>query len=348
MACGRKLIAATIFDKLSADTTLLRLVRWALAVTVAAAPLYVVRWHIGPLPTTLLEAMILVTCGLYALQLLRQRSPLPSRTSYEIPIALLLVAGVIGIVVSSDHRGALGIFRAYLVEPVLLYYVVVAVIDFETILVPLLATWAAGAAVFAMIELGTFARALGGGHINPGDVPAAFNINPNSVSLFIDPLLGVAAGYALFARGRLRGLAFALTALLAAADLTTLSRGGLLAIGVLFLIALATTQSWRRQLALLAMAAIAVLAIFNLPLIGPRVTGAANPELGTFVGRGRIWAATARMLRDHPVFGAGLGSYERTMAPYIAVDRNLVPEPYAHNILLSTWSELGVLGMLAF
>jgi O-antigen ligase len=54
------------------------------------------------------------------------------------------------------------------------------------------------------------------------------------------------------------------------------------------------------------------------------------------------------MLRDHPVFGAGINAYQSTMAPYRAVDAYNVPEPYAHNIVLTTWSELGLLGLLAF
>jgi hypothetical protein len=39
---------------------------WSLAVTAACLPLYVVRWHYGPLPTTLLETLILITVAGYA------------------------------------------------------------------------------------------------------------------------------------------------------------------------------------------------------------------------------------------------------------------------------------------
>ena len=36
------------------------------------------------------------------------------------------------------------------------------------------------------------------------------------------------------------------------------------------------------------------------------------------------------------------------MAPYRLADSNLVPEPYPHNIVLTSWTELGILGALAF
>src|SRR5437667_343847 len=87
------------------------------SIGLAPAALYVLRWHIGPLPTTLLETMIWITLALYVFTLWRRRGPLPGRTPFDIPIALFLVAGVIGVIVPPDHRGALGIFRAYLVEP---------------------------------------------------------------------------------------------------------------------------------------------------------------------------------------------------------------------------------------
>ena len=68
----------------------------------------------------------------------------------------------------------------------------------------------------------------------------------------------------------------------------------------------------------------------------------------TIANRERIWLATARMARDHPIFGAGLNSYQNVMAPYRAGDPLAVPEPHPHNILLTSWTELGVLGMVAF
>jgi hypothetical protein len=71
-------------------------------VTVAAAPLYVLRARIGPIPTTLLEVLVLLTVGLYAATAIVNRGPFPRRTGLEIPIALFLVAGAIGVFVAPD------------------------------------------------------------------------------------------------------------------------------------------------------------------------------------------------------------------------------------------------------
>jgi len=92
----------------------------------------------------------------------------------------------------------------------------------------------------------------------------------------------------------------------------------------------------------------ASLLLTNVPLIGPRLQHALDPKGGTFDIRGDIWAATARMLGDHPIFGAGISSYESTMAPYRVGHPQLLPEPYPHNIFLTSWTELGLLGLAAF
>ena len=53
------------------------------------------------------------------------------------------------------------------------------------------------------------------------------------------------------------------------------------------------------------------------------------------------------MLRDHPIFGAGLSGYATVLGPYwnpYHPDRFTYP----HNIVLSAWSETGLLGLIAF
>jgi O-antigen ligase len=344
----RKLSAAKISTDLPNFLSLLGLTRWALALSAAAAPLYVVRWRLGPAPTTLLEVLILATLGLYALTLIRHRAPLPRRTPYDIPIALFLLAGAVAIFVAPDHRGALGIFRAYLLEPVAIYYVVAAVFETTEAQERLLAVWGAGTILFAVDEVVVVLRAYFSGGLIPGHAAAAFDINPNSVAMYLEPLLGVAAGFALFGRGRKRWLALAFLAFIVPAELATLSRGGLLALGVLAVIAVLTVSSWPLRIALAVGAVVGAVLIRFLPVVGSRAAGVLTPMTGTFFGRVGIWVVTLRMLRDRPVFGAGLNAYQTVVAPYRAVDSQLSPEPYPHNILLTTWSELGLLGLASF
>jgi O-antigen ligase len=326
---------------------LLRLSRWSLAVTTAAMPLYVVRWRAGPLPTTLLEVLILFTAGVYLLGLLLRQVPWPARTSLEIPMALLIVAAGIGVFVAPNHRDALGIFRAYFLEPMAVYLVAVAVLTSLAAVENLIAAWAAGAVLFAADEVFRFGQALAANVLHPGHAQAALDINPNSVALFLEPLIGMAAGIALFSTGRRRVAAVAVGLVLGLAEISTLSRGGLLALAAMTAVALLTIPSVRLRIALGAAALLSVGAIFALPVLGPRVESTLNQN-GTLSVRLQIWVTTLRMLRDHPVFGAGLDSYQQVMAPYRASDPRLAPQPYPHDILLTSWTELGLLGMVTF
>ena len=313
------------------------------------APLYVVRWSIGPVPTTLLENLVWITLALYLFALWRDRRLAPGRTPFDIPIALLLVAGFIGIFVAPDHRAALGIFRAYLVEPVAIFYVAIAALASAAAIELLLAGMAVGLAAFSVVEIVTFALAVTSHHLNPGHAAAAFGINPNSVALYLEPLIGLVAGFALFgAPGQQRRIAVALFVVAIVAEVATLSRGGVFALAALVFIAILTIRDLRLRAGIAVAALAGALALWKLPFIGPRLEHIADPISGTLDSRGRIWAASIRMLREHPIFGAGVNGYQTVMAPIRATDSNLVPEPYPHNILLTSWTELGLLGLAAF
>src|SRR5437588_3719511 len=95
-----------------------RLATWSLALTAACLPLYVLRFRVGPLPSTALEVLVGVTAIAYVLTVWAERRRPFARTPHDIPILLLLAAGAAAIAVAPDHRGALGIYRAYLLEPI--------------------------------------------------------------------------------------------------------------------------------------------------------------------------------------------------------------------------------------
>ncbi len=327
---------------------LIRVTRLALAATAAAMPLYIVEWHVGWLTTTLLEGMVVLTIALYALTLSRHREPRPRRTAYDIPIAVFLIAGVIAIFVAPNHDVAAGAFRQYLVEPILLFYIATAILETTAAIELLLAAWGAGAVLFALINIATFTSALVTGTLQPGHAAAAFGINPNTVALYIEPLIGVAAGIALFGRGRHRRAAAGVLCVLLLAEFSTLSRGGLLALGALALIAILTLSVPIGRMAVAGASALGALAVWQLPIIGPRVATSLDPDGGTLAGRERIWEATFRMLHDHPVLGSGLSGYKSVMAPYVVGAPRQLIQPYPHNIALAGWTELGLLGMVAF
>ncbi len=332
------------------ETPLIRYSRWALAVTVACMPLFVVRYRIGPIPTTLLENLVLITIALYALGRYQTREWHPARTSLEIPIALLLIAGIVGIAISPDHLGALGIYRAYFIEPVAVFYIAIDLVrtpqQFRVILLGL----AIGATIFALMNLGAWAIALAHHQvIQTGDAPEALYTSPNAVAMYLEPPLAIAAGFGLYAdNGRDRRIAIACLVFVLAAVVFTLSRAGLLTLTVLALVAIITMPQRRLKLALLGGAVLGAIAVLQIPYIQTRFFRQLDPTYNqnTFEGRLQIWSDTLHMLRDHPILGAGLRAYTQVMAPYVSTHR--IPELYPHNVYLAMWSEVGLLGLAAF
>jgi len=318
------------------ESSLLRFSRWMLFVTVAAMPLYVVRWHYGPLPTTLLETLILITAGLYVVARWREGGRRPVATPLDLPIALLLLAGAISVVVAGDHRAALGLYRAYFIEAVAVFYVAVDLVRRTEHLQRLVLAFAIGSSLFAALNLGAFAQALLSNSVHIGFAPAALYGDANPVAMYLDPPFAMAVGLVLFAPSpRWRWMGVAWFAVVGAALLLTFSKGGYLAVGALALVAVLSVRRWGALL--LAGTIAAALLIAQIPLVAQR--------LGTipisFMGRLEIYQATIQMIHDHPIFGVGLGGYSYQF-------RGQTPEIYPHDIWLTFWVEIGLLGVIVF
>jgi O-antigen ligase len=307
-----------------------------LFVTVAAMPLYVVRWHYGPLPTTLLETLILITVSLYVVARWREGRRRPVATPLDLPIALLLLAGAISVVVAGDHRAALGLYRAYFIEAVAVFYVAVDVVRRTEDVQRLVLAFAIGSSLFAALNLFVFASALLSNSVHIGFAPSALYGDANPVAMYLDPPFAMAVGLVLFAHTpRWRWVGVAWFVVVGAALLATFSKGGYLAVAVLALVAVLSVRRWGAVL--LAGAIAAALLISQIPLVAQR--------LGTipisFMGRLEIYQATIQMLHNSPIFGVGLGGYSYQF-------RGQTPEIYPHDIWLTFWVEIGLLGVISF
>lgn len=318
------------------EAWLLRWARWALYVTAAALPLYAVRWHYGPLPTTLLETLIIVTVALYAIARWRDGMRRPVSTVYDIPILLLLAAGVIAVLVAKDHRGALGLYRAYFIEPIALFYVAVDLLKREEHLQRLVLALAAGSSLFALLNLEVFVHALLAHDVRVGVAPNALYGNVNYVAMYLEPPFALAAGLLLLGRSRRWKLLGGLwLAIVGSTMVVMFSKGSYLALAVLALVALITVPRWR--LPLVGGLVVAAIAATQVPLLQARI--ATIPS--SLNGREQVFGAALGMIRDHPVFGLGLGGYSFQF-------RGVTPEAHPHDMWLTLWVELGVLGVIAF
>jgi O-antigen ligase len=318
------------------ESRLLRVARWGCYATTGALPLYTVRWHYGPLPTTLLETLILLTVAVYVIARLSRgvRRPLP--TAYDIPIAVLLVAGAISVVVATDHRGALGLYRAYFLEPVAVFYVAIDVLRRTEHVQRLIVAFAAGSSAFAVLNLAVFYQALAANAVHVGAAPNALYGDANYVAMYMEPPFAFAVALVMLSRTwrwRIAGAVW--LALVGAALVVSFSKGSYLAIGALALLAIVTVPRWRYPIAFATAGALVVAT--QVPLLMARLATITS----SLSGRGEVFSATLQMLRDHPVFGVGLGGYTYEF-------RGRMSTLYPHDIWLTFWVELGIAGVIAF
>jgi O-antigen ligase len=180
----------------------------------------------------------------------------------------------------------------------------------------------------------------------PGRVFSVFE-NPNTFAEVLVMLLPVTAGLFFAARTRLGKTAAAVSFLAGTAALgMTYSRAswiGFVAAGAVFVFLM------NRRL----VPWFVLLGLFALPLLPQtiinRLLTIFNSADSSTASRVPIYEAALRLIRDHTLFGVGLGSdtvrqavtdgsYYYGKAPFV----------HCHNIYLQIWAETGLIGLLAF
>jgi O-antigen ligase len=365
---------------------------WAVLLTIAALPAYLIRFSIGGLPMTFLEAMILISFGVWffshflprAKDLFHRRT---ERTKYPFAkeiIALLLISlGAAG--VAGFSFDALGIWKAYFFEPILLFILVLNLFSEKTGQKKIL-----GALVISSLAISLFAifQKITGLYINNELWAAAetrrvvsFFGYPNAIGLYLAPLVMIFTGWLFsnFKNGRTEKIGLNIL-ILVTIILAVLSiwfahcEGaliGLLAGAVIF--GLIAGKSWRR-LTLAGLVVVILIISFLTPLRQTVISKFTLTDLSGKIRR-QQWTETMAMLSGARfITGAGLANYQTVIKPYhqegIFFNRDNIAnfdsvlygnaelrakywQPteiylYPHNIFLNFWSELSFLGALLF
>ncbi len=150
-----------------------------------------------------------------------------------------------------------------------------------------------------------------------------------------------------------RTLAIAAALICLAGVVNTLSRGGLVALGVVMVAAVFVSGRWRRwAVALLLATTIGVAGYFVA--IAPSTARDRVTKSDTS-GRADIWTVGWRMFQAHPLTGVGSANFQTVSADYVQQPGDIqwadfiVDQPHvAHNIYLQFLADLGIPGLLAF
>ena len=316
--------------------------------TCALAPAYTIRWHLGPLPTTVLENAIFVTIAAFVVESITQKTAPYWRTAVLAPAILFLIAGAISIAVAPDHRAALGLYRAYFIEPMAFGVVLINVITTPKRAYFLVAGLALGGSVAGVANAAVVLNALRHHTYDVVNTPPVVIYNTaNAVALYLVPVIALAGAIAMhWPSQRERVVAGAFVVLGSICVVLSFSRGGYLALAA---VAVGLALTHRRRWVFIGAGVLLAGGLMLIPTLRHRVLTDLDPSNGhnTLVGRVHLWSVALQMLRDHPIFGAGLSGFATVIAPYWN-PTNIDRFTYPHNIVLNAWTETGLLGVVAF
>lgn len=318
--------------------------------TCALAPAYVVRWHYGFYPTTLLEHAIGITAVVFVLEAWRSGHRLGWRTPFTIPALLFILAGAISVLAAPNRGAGLGLYRAYIIEPVLFAFVLLQCVTTARRALLVLAGFAVAGIAVAIPNAVVVLEAL---HAHTYNVlqtpPVVIYITANALALFLGPLIGVAAALVLHAVDRSVRIASGAFLLIAVPSMVlSFSRGGYLAVAA---VAVGLALSHRRRIWMLAGVVAAGTLVALIPPVFHRISLELQNVNGTTLfgraGRLELWSATLQMLRQHAIFGAGLSGFADRIGPFWNANHTeRFVDP--HNLVLNFWVETGLLGLVAF
>ncbi len=350
-------------------------------------PLYVVRFNIGPLPTTLLEIFVLLSFIGWLIIRFKEYSLTSLRNNTFLrrwmwPIIAWLVATLIAVFIAPDKWAALGHWRAFMFEPILIFVMLGDLIPPPPLRVgtslnkggdlkpPLLKGEAKGELLYGIatvcILLGLysiFQYFTGWGIPSPWDVLPGRRATgifgfPNGLSLFMAPfgivcfiewLRKIWDGETMASRIFFLSAA----ALAAVAEILAQSMGGLLALGIGFILALLINKHTRRVGLVMTILGVIAAGIVGYKILGTQLRSTnlddsllLNKRWSSMV-RTVIWQESWQVIKAHPLTGTGLRSYQTAIIPFHkATWMEIFPHP--HNIVLMLWIETGLLGLLAF
>jgi putative inorganic carbon (HCO3(-)) transporter len=333
-----------------------RNLKLALVVLTGLLPIYLLRFNVGPIPTTALEVLLLICAVVWLIRFTHPdanlthpdtRRDLLAKTSYFVrPTILLIAAASFGVVVAPDTFSALGIWKAYFIEPILVAIMMLTSFDRDdwSNALRALSISAIALSIFAIVQYFT-----GMGIPAPWDielrVTSVFDY-PNALGLFLAPIVSFNLILLFLCKQEsiiYRAISISTIILGFIAIILAQTEAALIAIPAAVLLTLLMSQiSKTKKIIVLILLTILACTTLMIPITRDKLL------FQDYSGQVRLsqWSETIALLKDHPFFGAGLNSYPEALAPYHNPTLYEIFQ-YPHNILLNTWTELGLLGVIA-
>ncbi len=338
--------------------------QYALGLIVLFLPAYQIKFYLGSIPFTFLEALVLI---LFLVCFLKQgKSFFKIKNSLKDwwPIILIwLIIATGAMFLSPDLKAGAGVWRAYFVEPLLFLIIFLNLISrtkgFKIVSVCLLITGlylSLGAFIQKFFQQGILSTEVWG-QDQVLRVTSVFN-HPNFLGLFLGPLIILGLGQIFFLFKNKKKtikviLAFLYFLFCFSALILARSEGAILAvlIGLIFWGLLCFPFKKKFLISLIIILLIILVLPWSRTYILEKVFF--QDLSGQF--RINIWQGALDLLKNAPWTGVGLDGYEKLIPLYQSQSFEFQGQtfwaffqPYPHNLFLTLWLELGLLGLGVF
>ncbi|MDD5606012.1 MAG: O-antigen ligase family protein [Patescibacteria group bacterium] len=320
----------------------------ALWLTIFAIPFYIIRFEVFGIPTTLLEILIYangLAWGIRHLRWIVSRLQTVFRPFWG-GLLLLAIGLSLGVVVSGDPRTALGIIKGWFIDPLLLYFLVVQLVDFKQISGFLSALLASSLLLSGYAVWQVIAQQF----ITIDGRASAWFSSPNYLSLYLVPVLVL--GLIVLAQPSFRSklLASLACVLGLVAIYFSFSYGGWLA---LILAGLGWAFLYRKQLWKWWLAVLVAPGVLFISQLGSErfIRMLDLSQRSSASVRLQVWQTALLMIKENWLTGIGLGQFQNK---YLLFAERLFHPPFetimlhSHNLFLQFILETGVAGLAGF
>lgn len=265
-------------------------------------------------------------------------------------IALLLLVAVLSLNWTVHRDVALRELRTVFLESAIFYALIRLALRSPRAHQRLIEGWLLGTAVISCLGIGQLVA--GQNLITAEGVWRVRGLygSPNNLALYLERALPVLLAIAWQGRHKFSRWLYGLAAVpVLAALVITLSKGALLIGLPAALLAMGLAQR-RRKATWIAFGAVIVVGLLVMPFaFTERFGSVLNLSTGTAFFRLKLWRATLSMIADHPFTGVGMDNFlydyrSRYVLPSAWGELDL---SHPHNLILDTWTRLGVPGLVA-
>jgi len=335
--------------------------RLAAFILIILLPSYLLRFNIGFLPTTFLEVMIIILIFIWFIKKIKNINLAVSWQKIKdllglqnlIIIGLFVISATIAVFIASDTRAAWGAWKAYFIEPIILFFIFLDIFskrDIPKILLSLaLSAFLVSALAIIQKFTGWFVPYTFWGKDNTFRVTSFYGY-PNAIGLYLGPIIPLLVFYAAHLTKEFKKNIFLIFFLLLVIIFSLLaifwanSTGAIMG---LLLGIIITGFFYKKTIFVSILLLLIFSSVIYFNILPSNISDTLLLKDWSGQVRVKMWTETFEMLKHNFIFGPGLSNYQTAVAPYHIWSFVEIFQ-YPHNLILNFWSEIGLLGLFSF